>query len=74
MADWTGIEDPYKDEDKKTFDQTKDGGEKELGWETFQIESSPEKLRHIEDERSGEGVETETISGEEVHEKPHEEG
>jgi hypothetical protein len=74
VADWAGIEDPYKDEDKETFDQTKDEDKKELGCETFQIEPSLKKPRHIEDEGAGEGVEAETISRKEVHEKSHEEG
>ncbi len=74
MTHWAGIEDLYQHEDKETFDQAKDEDEKELGCETFQIEPPLEKLRDIEDEGSGEGVEAETISRKEVHEKPHEDG
>jgi len=70
VTHWAGIEDLYQHQDKETLDQAKGEDEKELGCETFQIESSLEKLGHIEDEGSGKGVEAETISRKEVHEKP----
>jgi hypothetical protein len=74
VADRTWIENIEKEKDKETFHQTKDEDEKELGCETFQIEPLFEKLRDIEDEGSGEGIETERIARKEVHEKPHEDG
>ncbi len=74
MTHWAGIEDPYQQKDKEALDQAKDEDEKELGCEAFQIESSLGKLGHIEDEGSGKGVEAETISRKEVHEKPQEKG
>ncbi len=74
MTHWAGIEDLYQHQDKETLDQAKDEDEKELGCETFQIESSLEKLGHIEDEGPGKGVEAETIPRKKVHEKPQEEG
>ena len=74
MADRAWIENIEKGKDKETFQQAKDEDEKELGCETFQIEPPFEKLRNIEDERSGEGIEAERIARKEVHEKPHEDG
>jgi hypothetical protein len=74
MARRAGIECSDQDEDQETFDQAKDEGEKELGSETFQKEPPSEKLSHIEDEGSGEGIETKAIPRKKVHEKTHQEG
>jgi hypothetical protein len=74
MVNRTRIEDTDKEENKKAFHQTEDEDEKELGDNTLYIKPPLEELRQIEDERSGKGVEAETISRKEVHEKSHEEG
>ena len=61
-----------KQEDEPSFQNAENEGEQALEGESFQVESFLQKLRNKKNERSGEGVKAEGVSGKQVHEISHE--
>ena len=76
-----GIKVSYRDglkgidqqEDEASFQNAEDDGEQALEGESFQVESFLQKLRNKKNERSGEGVKAEGVSGKKVQKISHEE-